>query len=206
MKIPLSYQRTEYDCGPTSLLNAISFLFDRQDVPPDLLRYVMTYTLDCYNDKGEPCKNGTSQMAMMFLSNWLNQYAKANKFPIESEYASGDKVLISQNSQIIVALQQGGAAVVRLVYGCEHYVVMTGVLNDKVELFDPYYRKRPFFLPGIEMVWDKPCAANRRVSFAVFKGAAGIPYAFGAPETREAVLLFNANTKKTPERTIEYFL
>lgn len=29
MKIPLLYQRTEYDCGPTSLLYAISFLMER---------------------------------------------------------------------------------------------------------------------------------------------------------------------------------
>ena len=26
MKTPLRYQVTEYDCGPTSLLNAVSFL------------------------------------------------------------------------------------------------------------------------------------------------------------------------------------
>jgi hypothetical protein len=56
MKIPLSYQRTEYDCGPTSFLNAISFLFHREDIPPDVLRYVMMYTLDSYNDKGEAYK------------------------------------------------------------------------------------------------------------------------------------------------------
>ena len=28
MKQPLRYQITEYDCGPTSLLNAVSFLFN----------------------------------------------------------------------------------------------------------------------------------------------------------------------------------
>ncbi|MDR1538316.1 MAG: peptidase C39 [Clostridiales bacterium] len=206
MKVPLSYQRTEYDCGPTSLLNAISFLFAREEIPPDLLRYVMTYTLDCYNEKGEPCKSGTSQMAMMFLSSWLNQYAKAKKLPVVSEYLSGDRVRISQNSQIAAALQQGGVAVVRLVYGCEHYVALTGLSDEAVELFDPYYRKRPFAIPGIEMLWDKPCAANRRVAFTIFNGPAGTPYSFGPPESREAVLIFNENTRKTPETTIEYFL
>ena len=33
MKNPLHYQLTEYDCGPTSLLNAISFLFEREEIP-----------------------------------------------------------------------------------------------------------------------------------------------------------------------------
>ena len=34
MKIPLRYQMSEYDCGPTALLNAMSFLFDRAEIPP----------------------------------------------------------------------------------------------------------------------------------------------------------------------------
>ena len=38
MKTPLHYQMTEYDCGPISMMNAIIFLFDREDIPPDLIR------------------------------------------------------------------------------------------------------------------------------------------------------------------------
>lgn len=34
MKIPLHYQITEYDCGPTSLLNGLSFLFEREEIHP----------------------------------------------------------------------------------------------------------------------------------------------------------------------------
>lgn len=30
MKNPLRYQMSEYDCGPTSMLNAISYLFERE--------------------------------------------------------------------------------------------------------------------------------------------------------------------------------
>ena len=29
MKNPLRYQLSEYDCGPTSMLNALAFLFER---------------------------------------------------------------------------------------------------------------------------------------------------------------------------------
>ena len=29
MNNPLRYQLTEYDCGPTSMLNAVSYLFRR---------------------------------------------------------------------------------------------------------------------------------------------------------------------------------
>ena len=33
MKIPLHYQVSEFDCGPTTVLNAMSYLFQREDLP-----------------------------------------------------------------------------------------------------------------------------------------------------------------------------
>lgn len=206
MKTPLHYQITEYDCGPTSMLNAISYLFERDEIPPDVPKYIMMYCLDAYNGKGEFGKSGTSQMAMMFLSSWLNQFSKAKKFPICCSYLSGEEVKISEESLIVGALQQGGAVIIRLLYGGWHYVLLTGVRGTKAELFDPYYRKRPFTTPGIELVLDKPAQINRRVAFDVMNSEAKGPYALGPLETREAVILFNGETRKTPEKTIEYFL
>ncbi len=66
MKNPLHYQISEYDCGPTSMLNALSFLFEREDIPPEVIRNVMLYTLDCYSNEWHKGKSGTSPMAMMF--------------------------------------------------------------------------------------------------------------------------------------------
>lgn len=71
MKNPLRYQISEYDCGPTSLLNALSFLFQREEISPELIRNIMLYSLDCYGS-GVLGKSGTSRMAMTFLSNWLD--------------------------------------------------------------------------------------------------------------------------------------
>jgi len=206
MVIPLSYQRTEYDCGPTSFLNAINFLFQRREISPDILRYVMMYTLDRFNDKGEECKEGTSQMAMSFLASWMKQYAKATKLPIDCEYLSDEQVRISENSRVITALQQGGAVVLRVHYGGWHYVTLTGVSGDSVSLFDPYYRRQPFKRPGIVMIKNRPCSANRRVSFDILNQTERDVYTLGPVEGRAAVILFNVNTSKTPETTIEYFL
>ena len=68
-KNPLHYQLSEYDCGPTAMLDAISYLFPREEIPPEIIRNIMLYCLDCYNMEGRPGKSGTSHMAMMFLSN-----------------------------------------------------------------------------------------------------------------------------------------
>ena len=52
MKNPLHYQFSEYDCGPTTMQNAISFLFEREEIPPEILRNIMLYCLDCYSSDG----------------------------------------------------------------------------------------------------------------------------------------------------------
>ena len=71
MNNPLRYQMTEYDCGPTSMLNAVSYLFQREEIPPEIVRSIMLYCLDCFGADGACGKCGTSCTAMMFLSNWI---------------------------------------------------------------------------------------------------------------------------------------
>jgi len=206
MKIPLQYQRTEYDCGPTALLNAISFLFARREIPPDILKYVMMYSLDTFNKHGEACKEGTSKMAMMFLSNWLNQYAKIGKLSVSSEFLCEEQVQIGEHSRIVSALQQGGVVVLRVWYGCGHYVTLTGISRNAITLFDPYFRQQPFRKDGIVIIKNKPCTANRKVDLNLFNRQGKHPYSLEEPKKREAVILFNTITRKTPEDTIEYFL
>lgn len=206
MKNPLSYQSTEYDCGPTTMTNAISFLFKREEIPPDVIKHIVLYSLDAYNKKGEFGKSGTSGFAMMFLSNWLNQFGKVKKFPIQCDFLTGEEVYIGQGSRIVAGLQQGGAVVVRLMYGCWHYVLLTGVDDKYIYLFDPYYRKNPFHIMGIDIITDAPTKMNRRVTYDILNSIEKGAYALGPRDTREAVILFNLNTQKTPDNTIEYFI
>ena len=67
MKNLLIYQSTEYDCGPTTLTNAIRYLFDREEIYPDIVKYIMLYCLDSYNEAGEVGKRGTSASAMIMI-------------------------------------------------------------------------------------------------------------------------------------------
>lgn len=206
MKNPLNYQVTEYDCGPTTLINAMSFLFKREEIPPDIIKHIMLFCLDAYNEKGEFGKSGTSRMAMMFISDWLNQFGKVKKIPVRSEYLTGEDVSVGENSKIISALQQGGAVVARVMYGCWHYVLLTGIDENRVCLFDPYYRKKPFKQTELELVTDMPYSFNRRVPRGMMNDTGKGSYSLGPKETREAVIIFNKDTQKTPARTIEYFI
>ena len=208
-KTPLLYQRTEYDCGPTALLNTLSFLYPRDVIPPDIVKYITLYSLDTFNEHGEACKEGTSQMAMRFLSNWLNQYAQVKKLPLSSTFINHEEVTISENSKIVCALQQGGAVVMRLWNGVGHYITLTGIEEDYILAFDPYYEEETHEyddIEGIEVIKHRPFEANRRIHMDIFNGPSGSPYSLEDFDKREAVILFNDETQLSPEKTIEYFL
>ena len=206
MKNPLHYQLSEYDCGPTSMLNAMSYLFQREEIPPEIIRNIMLYCLDCYGADGASGKSGTSCMAMMFLSNWLNSFGTAGHLPVSSRYLSGEAVNFRQDSSLRDALRRGGAAVVRVGFDGWHYVLLTDIREDLVYLFDPYYRDQPFPDGAIRIVTDHPMEYNRIVPIRFFEREVQEVYSFGPTAGREAVLLFNENTKLTAEATVEYFI
>ena len=206
MKNPLHYQISEYDCGPTAMLNAVSFLFEREEIPPEIIRNIMLYCLDCYGAEGTPGKNGTSRAAMMFLSNWLNGYGEIGHLPVITRYLSGKSVFLGSESYVNDALRRGGAAVVRLFYDEPHYVLLTGEKDGLLYMFDPYYRDTSFKQEDIRLVLDQPCRYNRIVPEYYFNREKEEVYALGPFDGREAVLLFNMDTKLTPEKSIEYFI
>lgn len=213
MKNLLNYQSSEYDCGPVSLTNAIRYLFDREVIYPDIIKYIMLYCLDSYDEEGEVGKRGTSASAMMFLSNWLNQFGQMKNFPISCEFLSGENVCLSQNSKILEALQQGAAVVLKLFLDVGHYVLLTGTEGDNVFLFDPYYEELDdpdldpeYFDEGISFVTDQPKRANRIVSMQRLNRLTEKYYEMGPYNMREAVIVFNKDTRLSPERTIDYFI
>lgn len=206
MKNPLHYQISEYDCGPTSMLNAIIYLFDRDEIPPEVIRNTMLYCLDCYSKEGIPGKRGTSRAAMMFLSNWLNEYGSLGMMTVSSEYLSGDQVYIGPGSRINQALSHGGATVVRLFLDEPHYVLLTGVKGGSILLFDPYYWDEPYEENDILIDLEHPREYNREVPFQYFNREEDALYALGKVDAREAVLVYNKKTRVPVEEVIEYFI
>ena len=207
MKNPLHYQITEYDCAPTSMLNALSYLFEREQLSPDLIRNIMLYSLDCYDTSAIPGKKGTSRMATMFISHWLQGYGEAGALDVTSQYIRGNAVRIEEGSKINDALKRNGVAVVRLYYEVEHYVLLTGVTEDKIYMFDPYYKDDKFDeADDIEVILNESKKYNRIVPFKYFNRENEELYALGKIDKREAVLLFNKATELTAQNTIEYFI
>lgn len=209
MKNLLNYQSSEYDCGPTTLVNALRYLFEREEIHQDMLKAISMYTLDAFGSDGEIGKCGTSRMAMMFLSNWFNQFGKTRSFPIHTEMLIGDQVTLGINSAVTQCVEQGGVAIVCIWLGnCKHYVLITGMdlRRNEFYLFDPYDWDGPVNRSTIFKVEGRPKKANRRVSMDYMNQAGCEYYQLGAVDEREAMLLYNENKRMVPDDSIEYFI
>ena len=207
MKNPLHYQLSEYDCGPTSMLNAISFLFEREEIPPEVIRNIMLYSLDCYNSEGIQGKSGTSCAAMTFLTNWLNSLNKIGRLPVSAQHLTAEQVYLGDGSRLNHALACGGAVIVRLYFDEPHYILLTGQDGENILAFDPYYVEKPFdFAPDIQLRSDPLKQYNRIVPSHYFNCEGTTIYALGPTAEREAVILYNTATRLTEEKTIEYFI
>lgn len=207
MKNPLHYQLSEYDCGPTSMLNAISFLFEREEIPPEVIRNIMLYSLDCYNSEGIQGKSGTSCAAMTFLTNWLNSLNKIGRLPVSAQHLTAEQVYLGDGSRLNHALACGGAVIVRLYFDEPHYILLTGQDGENILAFDPYYVEKPFdFAPDIQLRSDHLKQYNRIVPSHYFNCEGTTIYALGPTTEREAVILYNTATRLTEEKTIEYFI
>ncbi len=207
MKNILNYQTSEYDCGPTTLINAIRYLYEREEILPEIIKTITLYTLDLYDNNGEFGKRGTSRMAMMFLSNWLNEFGRTKSYPVYTELVIDEQVWVRQNSKITECLQQGGAAVICVWLGStRHYALLTDIEGEYLCLFDPYDWDEPVDGEKILRVEGLPKKMNRKVHRDIINDENEGFYALGEVQGREAMLLYNTNTRRTPEKSIEYFI
>ena len=105
MKVPLRYQNTEYDCGTTSFVNALAFLYDREDIPVELLKAIYRYTLDVENDEGIIGKGGTSREHASLLAKYFVEYAnKHDEFNIICSVVNDVNVNIGSRQQGLIAI------------------------------------------------------------------------------------------------------
>ena len=203
MKNLLNYQTSEYDCGPVTLLNGIRYLFDREDIYPDIIKFIMLYSMDTYNEEGELCKHVTSAAAMNYISSWLNHFSQVKGFPLHCEFYSGKTVTLTPDSPIMQALEHGGVVLLHVFLEVAHYVLLTGIENDRLLLFDPYYEEEndpeldeEYFTDEIRFIHDQPKKANRSVSIERLSRTTMDYYEMGEFCCREALVMFNTDTTK----------
>ena len=142
MYIPLQYQVSEYDCVPTSFINAVSYLFERNEIPPMVIRHIYMYSLDSVGRDARLGSAGTSKHAVRLLGSWLNSY-KFKKFSVNTQFLEKEEVNFGKTNKLFTCLEEEGVALCKIfLYGRqEHYLLMLKVEEGWVFCFDPYYRK-----------------------------------------------------------------
>lgn len=163
MKIPLRYQNTEYDCGTTTFVNALAYLYDREDIPVELLKKIYKITLDVKDSEGIIGKGGTSRSHAELLSKYFAEYANQNdNFDLECEILTSDKINIeymknnlNRKSVIIARCWQDG----------EHYVLITKIDDIFAYIFDPYYLEEDYYTQDsdVAIVLHETFSHNRLV-------------------------------------------
>ena len=75
MKNLLNYQSSEYDCGPVSIINGIRYLFEREEIYPEMMLlpnsflvclHLLLLSLLWLTGSTISVKSGTSPSAVMF--------------------------------------------------------------------------------------------------------------------------------------------
>ena len=143
MKIPLRYQNTEYDCGTTSFVNALSFLYDREDIPVELLKAIYRFTLDVENSEGIVGACGTSRIHAELLAKYFVDYANENNhFDIKCKILHGEEVNLDNLKK---NLNNNSVIIARCYQDSEHYVLITKINDVFAYIFDPYYLEEDYY-------------------------------------------------------------
>lgn len=142
MKVPFRQQVSEYDCVPTTFINALCYLFHRQEIPPFVVHRIFKECLDY-----EACR-GTSDRAIRDLSHWLNNYKDKGfkRFAIEAKYLYGKQVHLKESSKIIRCINANGAALmsVHTCYNAWHYILGFRYEEGWLHCYDPHPHSKRF--------------------------------------------------------------
>ena len=194
MYIPLQYQVSEYDCVPTSFINAVSYLFERNEIPPMVIRHIYMYSLDTVGRDGRFGSAGTSRHAVRLLGAWLNAY-KYKHFSVDTEFIQAESVRFYKKSKIAACLKDGGVALCKIYLNGrqEHYLMLMKIEEDWVFCFDPYYRKNIRGLRNKAKIIneDKMHAPNLKINIQwIEKEDDRLRFCLGPIQKRESLLMW----------------
>ncbi len=138
---PLRYQLSEYDCVPATIGNAIACLFERDEIPPEVVQRIYLYTLDSAGRRGTFAR-GSSDESVRLLARWLEQFS-TDRFGVHAEFLAGREVHLKRGNRVVECLNDGGVALCNITYdhGDWHYVLALRADDRSVYFFDPYWRR-----------------------------------------------------------------
>ncbi len=173
MKTPLLYQLSEFDCGPITLYNALKYLFDRDEIPYEVIKEIMSVALD---EK----EKGTSKEAMNKASLSLKKYLPLDILVYEGKMVTPEIIKEKNNSHTVFIL--------RTKLCCEHYVLITDFKKDYY-LWDSYYLNHKIYQKNSIKIYLKKPTYNRLISKDYFESSFFADFTLGPISKRQLVVI-----------------
>lgn len=186
MKIPLRYQMTEKDSGTTTLLNTISYLFDRENVDISLIKSVHKHTI---NENNILLKQET-------ICDFGKKILDKNKYNLELYKYDMEEVNIKTIKDMMK--DDNTIMLIRVyLFGKSHYCLATSIDKNYIYLFDPYYLDETYFdiERMVELIDNEPFEYNRKINIKRFNSMNLSDYSMGPLEHRECLIIKNIEKK-----------
>lgn len=186
LKLPLRFQVTEFDCGTTSLQNALSYLYEREEIPAELIKIITDYTLDCYDENGNLGQGGTSIKAMELIVSKLSDYCIKNKFNLSCYHLKKDKVKLNKIKE---CLSKNGCVIIRTYLKEPHYVLITSIDEKYIYIWDSYFLNKNFFRSDsqVKLITNNNYQYNRKITKERIDSYSKKDYSLGPINTRECI-------------------
>ncbi len=196
MYAPLHYQVSEYDCVPTALINAVSYLFHRKEIPPMVIRHIFLYCLDTVGRNARFGIGGTSKYAVRLVGNWLNSY-KMKAFSVQTQFLEKEEVCVKKNCEIQTCIEEGGVALCNILLTSreEHYIMITAIDDTWAYCFDSYRRKSIRQMKGnVETLdSDDGRAPNLKIKHEWLNQSDAKRFCLGPIPLRESLLIWRSS-------------
>ena len=182
MKIPLRFQMTESDSGKTTLLNTISYLFDREQVDSSLIKSVYKHSI---NENNILLKQET-------ICDFAKKILDKKKYNLELYKYDKEEVNIKKIKEMMK--DSSAIMIIHLyLFGKSHYTLATFIDNNYIYLFDPYYLDETYFDIDrmVELIDTEPFEYNRKVNIKRFNSMTLSDYSLGPIEHRECLIIKN---------------
>jgi len=180
MKVPLRFQITENDSGITALINATSYVFERENVDKSLIKKIYKYLID----ENNILKNQES------ICDFGKKIFDNKKYNLDTDILKREEVNLKTIKDYIK--NKDYVMIVRVyVFDKIHYCLVTEIDNNYIYLFDSYYIDETYYDEErmVELVFDNPFKYNRKVNIKRFNSMSMSDYSLGPIEHREVLII-----------------
>ena len=135
---PLRYQTSQADCVPTTVINGLLVLYQRQ-LPAALAKLVWTIGVDFKEGTGYVGARTLAALVDTWFTNAHRDGQEDAEVPLASRIIEGKDVYVGPNSQIDNTLENGGVCCLTLQGGCHYALLLGWDTEGNYLLFDPWW-------------------------------------------------------------------